>query len=114
MADSKAKRAEYTTDFVKADIGNVSFLGNVHIDNIVTALIAMGAEIWTDRRRIRTLESLLAQKGVTTDMVEQYVPTAAEETAWKKEREVLVDRLYGQFARQGGEFNISSDWKKKS
>ena len=113
MAESKSKRAEYTTDFVKADIGNVSFLGNVHIDNIVTALIAMGAEIWTDRRRIRVLESLLTQKGVTRDMVEQYVPTAGEETAWKKEREVLVDRLYGQFARQGSEFNISSDWKKK-
>jgi hypothetical protein len=113
MADAKSKRAEYTTDFVKADIGNVSFLGNVHIDNIMTALIAMGAEIWTDRRRIRVLESLLAQKGVTKDMAEQYVPTPDEEATWKKEREVLVDRMYGQFARQGGEFNISSGWKNK-
>ncbi|MBM3515822.1 MAG: hypothetical protein FJX59_19220 [Alphaproteobacteria bacterium] len=113
MAESKGKRQEYTTDFIKADIGNVSFLGNVHIDNIMTALIAMGAEIWTDRRRIRVLESLLEKKGVTRDMVEQYVPTAEEEATWKKEREVLVDRMYGQFARQGSEFNISSDWKNK-
>jgi hypothetical protein len=114
MAETaKGKRQEYTTDFIKADIGNVSFLGNVHIDNIMTALIAMGAEIWTDRRRIRVLESLLEKKGVTREMVEQYVPTSEEETAWKKEREVLVDRMYGQFARQGGEFNISSGWKNK-
>ncbi len=98
---------------MKADIGNVSFLGNVHIDNIMTALIAMGAEIWTDRRRIRVLESLLEKKGVSRDMVEQYVPSSDEESTWKKEREVLVDRMFGQFARQGNEFNISSGWKDK-
>ncbi|MCB2106650.1 MAG: hypothetical protein KDE14_03065 [Rhodobacteraceae bacterium] len=114
MAETaKGKRQEYTTDFIEADIGKVSFLGNLHIDNIMTALIAMGAEIWTDRRRIRILESLLAKKGVNRDMVEQYVPTAEEEAAWKTEREVLVDRMFGQFARQTDEFDVTSAFKKK-
>jgi len=110
MAEEKAERREYTTNYYKTDIDKVSFLGSPHMDNVVTTLIAMGNEMWTNRKRVKVLESLLAEKGVSRDMVEQYVPSEEQEVAWKKEREVLVDRLYGHFARQD-EFTFASDFE---
>jgi hypothetical protein len=113
MADKKSARAEYTTDFITSDIDKVSFLGNVHLDNMMTALIAISAELWTDRRRLRVIEKLLAAKGVTTEMIEQYVPTEADTKAWEEERKVLVERIFDQFARNDAEFGIASGWKNK-
>lgn len=113
MAEPKSKRATYATDFIETDIDRVTFLGNAHIDNIVTTLIAMGNEIWTDRKRIRVLESLLAEKGVTAEMIEKYTPTTAQEKAWAKEREILVDRFWSHFSRNTGEFTLTSDWQGK-
>ncbi|MSO98476.1 MAG: hypothetical protein EXR11_09705 [Rhodospirillaceae bacterium] len=106
-------RAEFTTEAIKADIEKVSFMGHPLFDNMMTALIAIGAEIWTERRQRLVLEKLLAQKGITKDMVEQFVPSVDDEAAWRKEREVMVERIYGQFANDSTEFTTSSTWKNK-
>ena len=112
MADGKTKRETYTTNFYKTDIDNVSFMGDTHIDNIATTLLAIGNELWTNRKRIHVLESVMKDKGVTADMIEQYQATDEEKAAWGKEREVLVERLYSHFARVD-EFEFSSDFKDK-
>ena len=112
MADGNGKHKTYATNFYKTDIDSVSFLGNPHIDNIATTLMAMGNELWTNRKRIHVLESVMRDKGVTADLIEQYKPTDEERAAWAKEREVLVERLYSHFARVD-EYEFSSEWKDK-
>ncbi|MFL2771430.1 MAG: hypothetical protein ACJZ9F_10505 [Rhodospirillaceae bacterium] len=112
MAESNAKRETYTTNFYKTDIDNVSFMGNPQIDNIATTLLAIGNELWTNRKRIHVLESLLKDKGVTAEMVENHRASEEEKAAWAKEREVLVERLYAHFARVD-EYEFSSDFKNK-
>ena len=48
----------------------------------MTVVIALGAEIWSDRQRLRIVEKLMASKGkVTPEMVEQYMPTEEEKAA---------------------------------
>ncbi|MBT5239078.1 MAG: hypothetical protein HOL61_00660 [Rhodospirillaceae bacterium] len=114
MADEKKdKRETYTTNFYKADIDKVSFLGSPHMDNVVTTLMAIGNELWTNRKRIHVLESVMAEKGVTSEMVEKYEPTEDQKAAWLKEREVLVERLYAHFARDADEYEFTSDWEDK-
>ena len=109
MAEGKEGRQTYTTNVYKTEVDNVSFLGNPHIDNIATTLIAMGNEIWTNRRRLYVMESLMKDKGVTTEMIEQYMPTEEEKTAWAAEREVMVERLWAHFARVD-QFDFADDW----
>ena len=38
--------------FIPADTGSAIFLDNPHLDNLMTVVIALGAEIWADRQRI--------------------------------------------------------------
>lgn len=97
MADEKRKVA---SDFIKSDVDAVSFLGNPHIDNLMTMVIAIGAEIWADRQRSRIMEHLLETKGkVTKSMIEQFVPTDELKEAWAAEREAMTKRIYGVMAR---------------
>jgi len=109
MAEGKQGRKTYTTNVYKTSIDNVSFLGNPHVDNIATTLLAMGNEIWSNRKRMYVMESLLKEKGISADVIEQYVPSEEEKAAWKAEREVMVERFYSHFARVD-EYQFSSDW----
>jgi hypothetical protein len=102
MADEKkaGERTKAASDFIKGDTDNAVFLGNPHVDNLVSIVIAMGAEIWADRQRSRIIEHLLSTKGkVTTEMIEQYVPTDEQKTAWAAERDAMAKRMYGVMAR---------------
>ena len=101
MADAKkADRTKAASDFIKSDTDNVVFLGNPHIDNLMSIVIAMGAEIWADRQRSKIIEYLLSTKGkVTTEMIEQYIPTDEQKTAWAKERDAMAKRVYSVMAR---------------
>ena len=68
MADEKkmGERTKAASDFIKGDTDSAVFLGNPHIDNLMTIVIAMGAEIWSDRQRMRIVEHLLSTKGKVT------------------------------------------------
>ena len=109
MAEGDKDRKTYATNFYKTDIDNVSFLGNPHIDNIATTLLAMGNEIWTNRKRMHVIESIMKDKGITAEMIEQYQPTEEEKATWAKEREVMVERLWSHFARVD-KFDFADDW----
>ena len=110
---AQANRPTYATDFIRTDIDNVSFMGNAHIDNITTTLLAMGSEIWTNRRRLHVLVSLLEEKGVTSEMIEQHRPSDEQKVAWKDEREVIVERLWAHWAREGEQFSFGNDFVNK-
>ena len=115
MADSKmgSGRPTYATNFITTDIDKVALLGNPLMDSVITTLMAMGNEVWTVRKRQYVLEALLAEKGVKQEAIEQFTASAEQEKQWKKEREVLVERLYGHFALNTGEFTFVSDWHGK-
>jgi hypothetical protein len=93
-------RETYASDFIKSDVDTAVMTGNVHIDNLMTVVIALGAEIWAGQQRTRIIEALLETKGkVTRKMIESYVPTDAEKAAWDAEREGMVKRVYSVFGR---------------
>lgn len=88
------------TDFVKHDSENMVLLGNAHIDNLMHMVVALGAEMWTGQQRVKIMETLLTKHGkVTTEMIEQYVPTEEEQAQWDAERKAMVDRVYSVMAK---------------
>jgi len=88
------------TDFIKHDADNMVLLGSPHIDNLLTIVVALGAEIWTGQQRARITETLLTKHGkVTTEMIEKYVPTAEEQAKWADERKAMVERIYSVLGR---------------
>ena len=77
-------------------------LKDLTTDNVVTALIQLGAEVWGYRRRMMIMEQLLEEKGkVTKELIEQYVPSTALMVEWEGERDAFVRRIYDVLARQG-------------
>ena len=99
MAEIKTDRPTYTSEFIKSDTDRAVFLGNPLLDNMMTAIISLSSEIWTTRRRMKVLESLLEDKGVTREMMEAYMPTDEENEAWQKERDAFIDRTFGPLTR---------------
>ncbi|MDG2243757.1 MAG: hypothetical protein P8L66_09710 [Rhodospirillaceae bacterium] len=102
MADSNTKRKSYTADFIKSDTDEAVFLGNPLMDDMMTSIIALGAEVWANRRRTRIIELLMEKEGaVTREMIEAYVPNEDEEAEMRKERDAFIQLTYGHIARTG-------------
>ncbi len=100
MADTAKDRPTYTTEYVKGDWDQAYYLDNPHTDNIMTALLGLGAEVWAIRRRNMVLEKFLAQNGtIDPAAIEAYVPTAEERAAWEKERDDFIDRVFAVLTR---------------
>ena len=98
--DSRSLRPAYTAQPIKSDTDAAVFLGNPHVDNLMTVVIAIGAEIWSDRQRMRIIERLLETRGkVTRELIEQYVPSEVERKAWQDERDAMVKRVYDVLTR---------------
>lgn len=103
MATSNLKtdRPTYASDFIPSDVERAVFLGNPVLDNMMTSLIALGAEVWSNRRRMKVVEVLLAEKGISSEMVEQYMPTAEQDAEWQKDRDRFIDLTYSPLLREG-------------
>jgi len=88
------------TDFIKGDFDNMVMLGNPVVDSMLQMMIALGAEVWSGQQRVKIMEKLLTTHGkVTTEMIESYVPTAADTAAWAADRKAMVDRVYSVLAQ---------------
>jgi hypothetical protein len=111
MADASKERPTYTTDFFTNDTDRAVFLGNPVIDNLMTAVIALGAEVWSNRRRQAVLEALLEEKGVTEEMIEAYMPSEDRAKKWGEERDAFVKRTFSVLAREA-DLPLSADWQK--
>ncbi|MDE0800961.1 MAG: hypothetical protein OSB02_09535 [Rhodospirillaceae bacterium] len=102
MAGSKSSRKMYTADFIKSDTEQAVFLDNPLMDDMMTSIIALGAEVWANRRRTRTIELLFEKEGtITRNMIEGYVLTEEEEAELRKERDAFIQLTYGHIARTG-------------
>tara|TARA_B110000438_G_C15435275_1_gene488001 strand:+ start:248 stop:601 length:354 start_codon:yes stop_codon:yes gene_type:complete len=110
MAKLESSRKSYAADFIKSDTDQAVFLGNPLMDDMMTSIIALGAEVWANRRRTHIIELLFEKEGaVTSDMVEAYVPTAEEEAQFKKERDAFIQITYGHIARTGTDKTALTD-----
>jgi hypothetical protein len=98
---SPKKQPTHTTDFIASDVDKVRFYDDPMTDNIVTAILALGAETWSNRRRTLILERLLQEKGVSQEMIEGYMPTEEDVAEWKTERDRLVEMVMGPLMREG-------------
>lgn len=93
-------RPTYGTAAIKAETGGAVFLGNAHIDNLITIVIALGAEIWESKQRMLIMERLLEKHGrVTEEMIEQYVATDEEVELWEAKKAAMTERVYSVLAR---------------
>ena len=103
MAKTKleTERPTYTADFIHTDAERAVFLGNPVLDNLMSSVIALGSEVWATRRRMHVLEALLEEKGVTNDMIEQYVPSEEQVAKWEKDRDRFIDLTYSPLLREG-------------
>ena len=100
MSDKVEKGRTKAAPFIPADTDAAIFMDNPHIDNLMTVVIALGAEIWADRQRMKVVERLLESEGKATPaMIEAYVPSAEEKKAWEAERVEMVDRVYSVLTR---------------
>jgi hypothetical protein len=91
----------FAADYYKSDTDKQVWLGNPHIDNLVSVSLALGAEIWAIKQRQIVSEKLAEKKVMpTTAAIESYVPSKTEEAEWEAERQKLSVRLYGVFARE--------------
>jgi hypothetical protein len=111
-AKRKSDRPDYASDYIASDVKRGVFLGNPVIDNMMASMIALGTEMWSMRRRMKVLEAVLEDKGITKEMVEQYVPTAEQEAAWQKDRDRFIDLTYSPLLREG-DLPISSTFTGK-
>ena len=103
MATDNMGRLGAETDFIEHDADNMVLLGNVHIDNLMHMVVALGAEMWTGQQRVKIMETLLTKHGkVTTEMIEKYEPTEEEVETWAAERRAMIDRVYSVMARNNG------------
>jgi hypothetical protein len=96
-----ASRPTYAAEAIQSDVNTGVFLGNPALDNVVGCVIAMSAEMWSMRRRMKVMESILAQSGVTADRIESYVPTDAEKLAWEQDRDRFISMTLGPLGNQG-------------
>ncbi|MCC5868272.1 MAG: hypothetical protein JJU27_07140 [Gammaproteobacteria bacterium] len=93
-------RPTYTAQAIKSDTESMVFLGNPHIDNLVSIVIALGAEIWESRQRMLIIERLLEKEGrVTEEMIEQYVASDEEFELWEAKKAEMTQRVYSVLAR---------------
>jgi hypothetical protein len=46
------------------------------------------------------MEAVMAQKGITPEMLEQYVPSEAQKAAWEADRDRFVDLTLGPLANE--------------
>jgi hypothetical protein len=102
MAEAKVDKTDHTTGFIPSETRDAVFLGNPVLDNMMHAILTLGAEVWAGRRRLKVVESLLAAKQpVTPETIEAYVPTPEQAKAWEAERDQIIQLSFGGLVNGG-------------
>jgi hypothetical protein len=102
MAEQSGSPPTYTVDFIPSTTRSAVFLGNPNLDNMMHAILALSAEVWADKRRLKVIESLLsAKRDVNFDSIESYVPTPEQEKSWAAERDLMIKTTFGVLVTGG-------------
>jgi hypothetical protein len=103
MASNSESRPTYATEYIKGDWDKSVFLGNAHVDNLMSALLNLGGECWAMRRRLMVVEKLLATKcGIDAADIEGYLPDEQDQAAWDLKRDEFIDRVFAVLVRASG------------
>lgn len=95
MADDMKTDATHREDYKPMQVDDV-FLENPALDNVTSAVIALGSEFWALQTRMNVVETLLEEKGtVSKEMIENHRPTAEERAALDEQRDRFIKRVYG-------------------
>ena len=90
-SSKKEQRETYVSPPVPYDFGAMELLGNPALDNVVTCMIAMGAEMWATKRRLSALEAILEENGIPASSVSSFVPSKEQEAEWQAERDRFIE-----------------------
>lgn len=102
MADQRTDRPDHAVDFVKSDYDQALITGDVHTDNLMTAVLNLAGEVWVLRRRQLIVEQLGQQKVfATAAAIDAYVPSAQQSAAWEAERDAFIERTLAVLTRPG-------------
>lgn len=113
MADKKKDRQTYATDYIKGDWDKVVYLDSPHTDNLMSAVLNLGAEFWALKRRQLVVERLLDQKGtISRATVEAFNPSDEDKVAWQAERDDFIERTFSVLTRVTDKTYNSAPTKK--
>jgi hypothetical protein len=100
MANPKSDRAGYAAEFIKGDWAAARYVKDQDVDNLLSVVVSLGAEVWATRRRQMVVEALLAKnKLVSAHAIESYQPSEEERAAWASERDDTIERIYSVLQR---------------
>ena len=99
---AKQPRKAAAGDYVFADSDNISMFPDQIVDNLMHVVVALGAELWALRRRTMVLEKVLEKAGVSTQDIENFVPSDDDKALWEQERNIFIKRTFSGLERRGG------------
>ncbi|MFT5393554.1 MAG: hypothetical protein ACI8PT_003756 [Gammaproteobacteria bacterium] len=74
-----------------------TFFSDPALDRAVAMIMALAAELHVTNDRMRTLESILARRGIiTASEIDDYEPSPEEQVQRHKERDAFVHALLSQ------------------
>jgi len=104
MADAKKdakSHEEFTVPAIKGAWDKAVYTDSSHIDNLMSAMLQMGTEFWTLKRRQMVVERLLEdKKHVTEAAIDAYQPSEKELAKWDTARDDFIQRVFTVFTRE--------------
>jgi hypothetical protein len=77
-----------------------AFFDEPGMDQLLSMMLELAAELWVVKERVFVLESVLGQQGIAArDAVEAYVPTPEEQQTLAAMRATMTAQLFRTLAR---------------
>ena len=95
MSSDKNTSRDDISPAIPSNIDQMVLLGDARLDAVMTAVVALGSELWTAKRRMKVVERLLAEQGVSQEDIESYQPTREETAQWNADRDLFISALFG-------------------
>jgi hypothetical protein len=93
-SENRTPQSTHRDDYITPKEEDI-FFANPAVDNVMSAVIALGSEFWALQRRMNVMETLLEENGsVSKDMIEAYAPTPEQHAAWNEQRDRFIRRVY--------------------
>lgn len=76
------------------------YLQDPVLDSTVRMVVELAAQVWVERERRISLETLLESRGIVTrEAIENFVPDAAQAAALKAERSRFIEDIFKELRR---------------